>query len=76
MSHSENWVVCQSCEDGRQWVSRYGGNDPDVWARECPDCGGEGGYYGEPYCVECDKPREGQETFCPSCECETETYVA
>jgi len=30
------------CEDGKVWTSRYGGNDPDVWAVPCERCEGTG----------------------------------
>jgi hypothetical protein len=33
---------CPSCEDGKVWKSRYGGNDPDVWDVPCEHCGGSG----------------------------------
>lgn len=30
---------CETCEgEGKVWTSRWGGNDPDVWAIPCPDC--------------------------------------
>ena len=35
-------LPCPDCEDGTRWVSRYGGNDPDVWARQCESCDGDG----------------------------------
>lgn len=35
-------IECPDCEDGRQWKSRYGGNDPDVWPVTCERCGGSG----------------------------------
>jgi len=37
-----NPIPCPHCEDGLRWVSRYGGNDPDVWSVECEDCEGTG----------------------------------
>jgi len=31
------------CGEGRRWVSRYGGNDPDVWdGGPCTACNGSG----------------------------------
>lgn len=34
---------CPRCHgEGKIWVSRYGGNDPDVWPNVCPDCQGTG----------------------------------
>jgi len=35
-------VECRHCEEGKIWRSRYGGNDPDVWAERCPYCDGTG----------------------------------
>jgi len=35
-------LPCPHCEDGTQWRSRYGGNDPDVWAVTCEECSGTG----------------------------------
>lgn len=37
-------LPCFVCDgDGREWASRYGGNDPDVWvAGPCQACGGSG----------------------------------
>jgi len=29
---------CPHCEDGKFWTSKYGGNDPDVWAIPCEHC--------------------------------------
>lgn len=30
---------CPTCEgEGKVWRSRWGGNDPDVWAEPCPEC--------------------------------------
>jgi hypothetical protein len=37
-----NPIPCPHCEDGLRWVSRYGGNDPNVWSVECEDCEGTG----------------------------------
>jgi len=43
MSDNLRPIPCEHCEDGRRWVSRYGGNDPDVWdAGPCPVCSGTG----------------------------------
>ena len=47
--HAPDAPRCPHCEDGTKWVSRYGGNDPDVWAVECDDCDGGGN-------VRCDEP--------------------
>lgn len=34
---------CHSCHgEGRIWVSRYGGNDPDVGSKPCHTCDGAG----------------------------------
>jgi excinuclease UvrABC ATPase subunit len=33
---------CPLCEDGKVWASKYGGNDPDVWAVKCEACDGTG----------------------------------
>jgi hypothetical protein len=33
---------CPDCEDGLVWRSKYGGNDPDVWAVTCDRCHGDG----------------------------------
>lgn len=33
-------VECSHCEDGKQYQSKYGGNDPDVWPVTCAHCGG------------------------------------
>jgi hypothetical protein len=35
-------VLCEACGgEGRRFISRYGGNDPDVWdAGPCPMCEG------------------------------------
>jgi len=34
-------LPCQHCDDGLHWTSRYGGNDPDVWADgPCHHCDG------------------------------------
>jgi hypothetical protein len=33
---------CSECEDGTIWRSKYGGNDPDVWAVKCGVCDGTG----------------------------------
>lgn len=37
-------LPCQKCGgEGREFKSRYGGNDPDVWdAGECKACNGGG----------------------------------
>ena len=35
-------ISCPHCEDGTVWKSRYGGNDPNVWAVECDECEGSG----------------------------------
>ena len=36
-------LICDRCEDGTVWASRYGGNDPDVWrAGQCEHCDGDG----------------------------------
>lgn len=40
---------CPHCEDGTRWVSRHGGNDPDVWPVPCEECDGAGN-------VRCDEP--------------------
>lgn len=44
-------LSCQTCGgDGRDWHSRYGGNDPDVWdAGPCKNCNGTG----EQVCEDC-----------------------
>ena len=42
MSTTPLILPCPHCEDGTRWVSRYGGNDPDVWATQCPECDGAG----------------------------------
>ena len=34
--------VCEACEDGIKYKSRYGGNDPDTWPTRCDACDGEG----------------------------------
>ena len=36
------FLVCEHCEDGTRWRSRYGGLDPDVWPTRCDACDGEG----------------------------------
>ena len=46
-------IACEACEDGTVWASRYGGNDPDVWATECADCCGRGTVTA--YCENCDR---------------------
>lgn len=46
-------IACEACEDGTVWVSRHGGNDPDVWATECADCCGRGTVTA--YCENCDR---------------------
>lgn len=34
---------CPRCHgEGKIWLSRYGGNDPDVWPNTCPVCDGAG----------------------------------
>ena len=35
---------CEHCDEGRVLVSRYGGNDPDVWTSRspCEECDGKG----------------------------------
>jgi len=40
---------CMSCAgEGRIFISRYGGNDPDVWdAGKCEACDGSGDQYCE-----------------------------
>ena len=37
-------LPCMSCGgEGRNWKSKHGGNDPDVWdAGPCPTCEGSG----------------------------------
>jgi hypothetical protein len=36
-------IVCDRCEEGTRWTSRYGGNDPDVWpVGLCEACDGTG----------------------------------
>lgn len=46
---------CPDCEGGRQWFSRWGGNDPDVWAVKCKRCDGHGAVVAdESDCVHCD----------------------
>lgn len=35
-------IVCPDCDDGIRWVSRHGGNDPDVSPVRCDRCDGEG----------------------------------
>lgn len=35
-------AICPHCEDGTRWVSRRGGNDPDVSPEYCEACDGEG----------------------------------
>lgn len=35
-------ATCPDCEDGTRWVSRHGGNDPDVRALRCETCDGTG----------------------------------
>ena len=37
-------LACSKCQgEGRQFKSRYGGNDPDTWdAGECESCEGSG----------------------------------
>lgn len=44
-------LSCQKCGgDGREWRSKYGGNDPDVWdAGPCEACDGTG----EQTCEDC-----------------------
>jgi hypothetical protein len=59
-SHGTNskrlmFLPCYDCDDGRNWTSRYGGNDPDVWSDgPCPTCYGTG----VAWCCEnrCSKP--------------------
>lgn len=34
--------ICNDCEDGTRWRSRYGGNDPNVWPTRCDACDGAG----------------------------------
>jgi DnaJ-class molecular chaperone len=45
-------ITCEACEDGTVWASHHGGNDPNVWAEECTDCGGRGTV--KVYCYGCD----------------------
>lgn len=34
---------CSRCDgEGKIWVSRHGGNDPDVCGKKCPGCDGAG----------------------------------
>ena len=34
---------CPCCQgEGKVWASRWGGNDPDVWAVKCECCDGAG----------------------------------
>lgn len=33
---------CPDCEEGRRYVSKWGGNDPDVWTVRCDRCDGTG----------------------------------
>jgi DnaJ-class molecular chaperone len=34
---------CPRCHgEGKVWASRWGGNDPDVWAVKCEVCDGTG----------------------------------
>jgi hypothetical protein len=37
-------LTCRTCGgDGKNWTSRYGGNDPDVWSDgPCHACDGDG----------------------------------
>ena len=42
MTAKQHPLQCPDCEDGTRWVSRHGGNDPDVWAVECESCNGSG----------------------------------
>ncbi len=35
-------IECPDCEEGKVWASRWGGNDPDVWAVPCKRCDGTG----------------------------------
>lgn len=62
-------VQCPHCEDGICYISRYGGNDPDVWrVGLCETCEGSGGvplrcedcgedatslFLGRPFCEPC-----------------------
>jgi hypothetical protein len=48
---SEPYHYCRACGgEGRVWMSRHGGNDPDVWdAGPCENCGGSG----NAWCEEC-----------------------
>jgi DnaJ-class molecular chaperone len=40
----EVYVACEVCGgEGHTLHSRYGGNDPDVWAVPCRACNGTGG---------------------------------
>ena len=45
-------ITCDACEDGTVWVSRHGGNDPDVYATACFFCRGLGKV--KVYCESCD----------------------
>jgi hypothetical protein len=43
VSPAPNIICCPDCDgDGRQWVGRRGGNDPDVVCIECFACSGTG----------------------------------
>lgn len=35
-------LECPDCESGRRWVSKHGGNDPDVRDVRCERCDGSG----------------------------------
>lgn len=50
--HHGRVLACENCGgEGREYRSRYGGNDPDVWdAGQCPVCSGSGN---QP-CQQCD----------------------
>lgn len=37
------FVECPACHgEGKNWASRHGGNDPDVWSVFCETCEGLG----------------------------------
>ena len=40
------FLPCEHCGgEGRNWKSKYGGNDPDVWdAGSCEACDGSGNF--------------------------------
>lgn len=64
-------LLCQKCGgEGQLYTSRYGGNDPDVWATgKCPVCDGSG--YQVCEARGCDQPaiafNDDGEALCDDC---------